>query len=86
MKENENFVFDESREKHTFYASTNVINEISITEAIQACGGVEEYHWNNEKHLILINKGVVVATLHCIEQSKLAIINLFKEIEDKKYI
>ncbi len=49
-------------------------------EAIQACGGADEYHWNSEKHLILINKGFVVATLHCISQSRFAIISLFHAV------
>lgn len=49
-------------------------------EAMQACGGVDEYYWKSEKHLILINKGVVVATLHSITQSKFAIISLFNAV------
>ena len=46
-------------------------------EALQDYGGLDEHHWNSEKYLILINKGVVVATLHSITQSKFAIISLF---------
>lgn len=80
MRETNNFVFDSSLKKDVFYASTNTINEVSIMEAIQACGGADEYHWNSEKHLILINKGFVVATLHCISQSRFAIISLFHAV------
>lgn len=80
MRETNNFVFDSSLKKDVFYASTNAINEDSIMEAIQACGGADEYHWKNEKHLILVNKGFVVATLHCISQSKYAIISLFNAV------
>ena len=49
-------------------------------EAMQDYGGLDEHHWNSEKHLILINKGVVVATLHSITQSKFAIISLFNAV------
>lgn len=80
MRETNNFVFDSRLKKDVFYASTNTINEDSIMEAIQACGGADEYHWNSEKHLILINKGFVVATLHCISQSRFAIISLFHTV------
>ena len=80
MRETNNFVFDSSLKKDVFYASTNEINEDSIMEAIQACGGADEYHWKTEKHLILVNKGFVVATLHCISQSKYAIISLFNAV------
>lgn len=86
MIETNYFMFDRKRKRNVIYASTNEINEDSILEAIQACGGAEQYHWNNEKHLILINKGVVVATLHSISQSKLAIISLFCVINDKSYM
>jgi hypothetical protein len=77
MIETNYFMFEQNSKRSVIYASTNEINEVSIMEAIQACGGVEGYHWNSEKHLILINKGFVVATLHSISQSKLAIISLF---------
>lgn len=77
MKETNKFIFNRSLKKNVFYASTNIINEISIMEAMKACGGADEYHWKSEKHLILINKGFVVATLHSITQSKFAIISLF---------
>ena len=80
MNETAKFIFDRSLKKHVFYASTNIINEISIMEAMKACGGFDEYHWKSEKHLILINKGVVVATLHSITQSKFAIISLFNAV------
>lgn len=81
MNETAKFIFDRSLKKHVFYASTNIINEISIMEAMQACGGgVDEYYWKSERHLILINKGVVVATLHSITQSKFAIISLFNAV------
>ncbi|MBF4453940.1 hypothetical protein IRT38_00730 (plasmid) [Acinetobacter sp. SK-43] len=86
MKETNNFNFDATRETHVFYASTKEINEISIMEAIRACGDIEEYHWNNEKHLILINNGFVVATLHSIAQSKFTIISLFKRVADKNCV
>jgi len=80
VNETTKFIFDRSLKKHVFYASTNIINEISIMEAMKACGGFDEYHWKSEKHLILINKGVVVATLHSITQSKFAIISLFNAV------
>lgn len=80
MNETTKFIFDRSLKKHVFYASTNIINEISIMEAMKACGGFDEYHWKSEKHLILINKGVVIATLHSITQSKFAIISLFNAV------
>ena len=80
MIETNYFMFDRKRKKNVFYASTNIINEISIMEAMQACGGVDEYYWKSERHLILINKGVVVATLHSITQSKFAIISLFNAV------
>lgn len=81
VKETINFVFNRSLKKHVFYASTNTINEISIMEAMQACGGADQHHWKSENHLILINKGVVVATLHSITQSKFAIISLFNSVK-----
>lgn len=77
MSEINKFVFDDERSKHTFYSSTNEINEISIMEAVNACGAIEHYFWNTSKHLILINEGVVVATVHSITQSRLVIITLF---------
>ena len=80
MKETNKFIFDRSLKNHVFYASTNIINEVSILEAMQACGGADEYHWKSEKHLILINKGIVVATLHSITQSKFAIISLYNAV------
>lgn len=80
MKETNNFVFDRSFKKSVFYSSSHAINEDSIIEAIHACGGADKSHWNNEKHLILIKEGVVVATLHSISRSKFAIISLFSAV------
>lgn len=82
MKETSNFIFAVLRVSHTFDASTNEINELSIMKTVPSCGNIEAYKWNSTKHLIHIYKGVVVVTLHSILKFRFLIISLFNRVAD----
>ena len=58
MNHSENFTLKQDRKGVVFYAASSEIDESSILEAINACGGIDGYKWCAENHLNIYKRWI----------------------------